>query len=34
MQFGGTLHRLLHAIIDANPSRRPMYMAKIDLADA
>jgi hypothetical protein len=34
MQFGGTLHRLLHAIVDADPRHGPVHMAKIDLSDA
>ncbi len=34
MQFGGALHRLLHAIVDADPGHGPVHMAKIDLSDA
>jgi hypothetical protein len=34
MQFGGALHGLLHAIVDANPGHGPVQMAKIDLWDA
>jgi hypothetical protein len=31
MQFGSTLHHLLHSIIDANPGHIPVHMAKVDL---
>jgi hypothetical protein len=34
MQFGGALHRLLHAIVDADPTHGPVHMAKVDLSDA
>jgi hypothetical protein len=34
MQFGGALHRLLHAIVDADTSHVPVHMAKVDLSDA
>jgi hypothetical protein len=34
MQFGGALHRLLHAIVDADPRHGPVHMAKVDLSDA
>jgi hypothetical protein len=34
MQFGGALHRLLHAIVDADPGHGPVRMAKVDLSDA
>jgi hypothetical protein len=34
MQFGGALHRLLHAIVDADPAHGPVHMAKVDLSDA
>jgi hypothetical protein len=34
MQFGGALHRLLHAIVNADPSHGPVHMAKVDLSDA
>ncbi len=34
MQFGGALHRLLHAIVDADPGHGPVHMAKVDLSDA
>ena len=34
MQFGGALHRLLHAIVDADPLHGPVHMAKVDLSDA
>jgi hypothetical protein len=34
MQFGGALHQLLHAIVDAGAGRVPFYMAKVDLSNA
>jgi hypothetical protein len=34
MQFGGALHRLLHATVNADPGHEPVHMAKIDLSDA
>jgi len=33
MQFGKTLERLLHRIVDADPRRGLVYLSKIDLAD-
>jgi hypothetical protein len=33
MQFGITLHRILHAILEANPWFGPVYMCSIDIAD-
>jgi hypothetical protein len=34
MQFRGALHRLLHAIVDADPAHGLVQMAKVDLSDA
>jgi hypothetical protein len=34
MQFGGALHRLLYAIVDADPSHGLVHMAKVDLLGA
>jgi hypothetical protein len=34
MQFGGALHRLLHAIVDTDPLHGPVHMAKVNLSDA
>jgi hypothetical protein len=34
MQFGGALHRLLHAIVHADPRHGAVHMAKVDLSDA
>jgi hypothetical protein len=33
MQFGRTLHRLLWAIVHADPAHGPVYMFKLDIAD-
>eukprot|EP00957_Ditylum_brightwellii_P174844 13312302-Ditylum_brightwellii.AAC.1 len=34
MQFGRTLHRLLCQIVLADPAYGPVFMSKVDLADA
>lgn len=33
MQFGGALHRILHAIRHADPAHGPVYLAKYDMKD-
>jgi len=33
MQFGHTLNRLLHRIVEVDPQNGPIYLSKIDLAD-
>ena len=33
MQFGKALHRILQALVDANPMHGPVHLLKVDIAD-
>ena len=34
MRFRGTLHHIIQRVLMANPSLGPVYLGKVDLADA